>query len=208
MKNYLIGFAICFVLVGIISAFTFRNRIYAWTLGDVQALYTEATTLYKARQYEEAVPLFEQLAGIDTAAYCKFVLGDMYYRGLTGEIDYQKAITLFKEAAELNNTDAHNNLAVMYLSGHGVQADYSKAFRHFQYGAANGNPQAQVGLGTMYRHGWGTARNSSTAFDWYRKAAAHGNVDAMNNLGYMYASGFGKMMSAESALYWYKSSCI
>ena len=141
MKNYLIGFAICFVLVGIISAFTFRNRIYAWTLGDVQALYTEATTLYKARQYEEAVPLFEQLAGIDTAAYCKFVLGDMHYRGLTGEVDYQKAITLFKEAAELNNTDAHNNLAVMYLSGHGVQADYSKAFRHFQYGAANGNQQ-------------------------------------------------------------------
>ena len=170
MKNYLIGFAVCIVLAGIVSAFTFRNRIYAWTLGDVSALYDEAMALYKARQYEEALPLLEKLAGIDSAARCKFVLGDMYFRGLAGELDYEKALALFEESAELNNTDAHNNLGVMYLSGQGVQADYSKAFRYFQYGAANGNAQAQVGLGTMYRHGWGTARNSSTAFDWYRNA--------------------------------------
>ena len=172
-----------------IVAITFRNRIYAWTLGDIPALYEEAIGLYKSCQYKEALPIFEKLAKLDTAAYSKFILGDMYYRGLACEVDYQKALTSFQEAAELNNTDAHNNLGVMYLSGHGVQADYSKAFRHFQYGAANGNPQAQLGLGTMYRHGWGIARNSSTAFDWYRKAAAHGNVDAMNNLGYMYISG-------------------
>ena len=106
--------------------------------------------------------------------------------------------------AELNNTDAHNNLAIMYLYGHGVEVTYWKAFRHFRYSAANGNPKGQVGLGNMYRHGWGTLRNSSTAFDWYRKAAAHGDADAMNNLGYMYVSGFGKLMSAETALYWYE----
>lgn len=134
MKNYLTGIAVCMVLVGVVLAFTFRNRIYVWTLGDVPALYAEATALYKARQYEEAFPLLEQLAGIDTAAHCKFVLGDLHYRGLTGEVDYKKAFALFEEAAELNNTDAHNNLAVMYLSGHGVQPDYYKAFRHFQYG--------------------------------------------------------------------------
>lgn len=52
MKNYLTGIAVCMVLVGIVLAFTFRNRIYVWTLGDVPALYTKATALYKARQYE------------------------------------------------------------------------------------------------------------------------------------------------------------
>ncbi len=207
IQSYLLGLLTCVVIAGLIALFICRNRIYVWTLGDVPALYAKAVSHYKAREYQEALPLFEKLAGIDSAAYAKFLLGDMYYRGLgMNSADYKKALELFLESAEQNNTDAHNNLGVMYLSGHGVQADYSKAFRHFQYGAANGNAQAQVGLGTMYRHGWGTARNSSTAFDWYRKAAHRGNVDGMNNLGYMYASGFGRMMSAESALYWYQKA--
>lgn len=139
MKNYLIGFTICIVLAGIVSAFTFRNRIYAWTLGDVSALYDEAMALYKARQYEEALPLLEKLAGIDSAACCKFVLGDLYYRGLTGELDYEKALALFEESADLNNTDAHNNLGVMYLSGQGVQADLKQLEEHKEIAELDSN---------------------------------------------------------------------
>lgn len=203
----LLGIAICLLLAGVITAITNRNRIYAWTLGDVNALYAEAKSLYDTRKYKDARPLFQKLADIDSASYSQFLLGDMYYRGLgLDSADYAKAFMLFVKSANNNNTDAHNNLGVMYLYGHGVQADYYRAFRHFQYAAANGNSQAQVGLGTMYRHGWGTDRNSSKAFDWYRKAANLGNVDAMNNMGYMYASGFGRLMSAESALYWYQKA--
>ena len=42
MKNYLIGFAVCIVLAGIVSAFTFRNRIYAWTLAAPYWKYRKA----------------------------------------------------------------------------------------------------------------------------------------------------------------------
>ena len=93
--SYAIGICICAFVGVIILAITCRNRIYAWTLGDVPALYEEAIGLYKERRYEEALPLLEQLAGLDTAAYCKFVLGDLYFRGLAGELDYEKALALF-----------------------------------------------------------------------------------------------------------------
>ena len=92
---YLIGACICILICMIIVAITYRNRIYAWTLGDVPALYEKATSLYKSRQYQEALPLFEQLAELDTAAYCKFLLGDLHYRGLAGEVDYTVYISVY-----------------------------------------------------------------------------------------------------------------
>ena len=53
MKSHaiLLGIAICLLLAGVITAITNRNRIYAWTLGDVNALYAEAKSLYDTRKY-------------------------------------------------------------------------------------------------------------------------------------------------------------
>ena len=91
--TYLIGIGICALVVLMIVGITCRNRIYTWTLGDVPALYAKAFSHYKAREYQEALPLFEKLAGIDSAAYSKFLLGDMYYRGLgMDSVDYKKAL--------------------------------------------------------------------------------------------------------------------
>ena len=101
--SYLIGIGICALVVLVIVGITCRNRIYTWTLGDVPALYVEAVNHYKAKEYQEALPIFEKLAGIDSAAYAKFLLGDMYYRGLgMDSANYKKAFELFLESAEQN----------------------------------------------------------------------------------------------------------
>ena len=79
IQSYLLGLLACVAISGLIVLFICRNRIYTWTLGDVPTLYAKAVNHYKAREYQEALPLFEKLAGIDSAAYAKFLLGDMYY---------------------------------------------------------------------------------------------------------------------------------
>ena len=107
----LTGIAICLLLSSIITAITYRNRIYAWTLGDVNSLYAEAKSLYDTRKFNDARPLFQKLADIDSASYSQYLLGDMYYRGLgMDSADYTKAFMLFVKSANNNNTDAHNNL--------------------------------------------------------------------------------------------------
>ena len=42
-----------FLLLGIVGL-KYHNRIYAWTLGDVQSLYAQAESLYQQKEYEEA----------------------------------------------------------------------------------------------------------------------------------------------------------
>lgn len=42
-----------FLLLGIVGL-KFHNRIYTWTLGDVQSLYAQAESLYQQKEYEKA----------------------------------------------------------------------------------------------------------------------------------------------------------
>ena len=62
-----------FLLLGIVGL-KFHNRIYTWTLGDVQSLYAQAESLYQQKEYKEARKLYAKLAGIDSANRCQYVL--------------------------------------------------------------------------------------------------------------------------------------
>ena len=110
--SYLLGFGLTLLIAVFIAAFVSWNHIYVWFLGDVDTLYKEAIHHYKNRQYDKALPLLEKMARIDTASYCKLVLADMYYRGMGTHVDYERAFELYEESAELDNYDAHNNLAI------------------------------------------------------------------------------------------------
>lgn len=60
-----------------------------------------------------------------------FYLGVAYLNGINLEVDYDKAYSLIKSAAESNDdicADAIIQLIMMYESGNGVKRDYTKAF--------------------------------------------------------------------------------
>ena len=59
----------------------------------------------------------------------RYLTGDMYLKGLGGEIDYDKALKLFHQSAAGGNTYAENNIGFMYTYGLGVTKDYSQAFK-------------------------------------------------------------------------------
>lgn len=64
-------------------------------IGDCRQLWEEAQTHYVNRQYEKARELLEKIARIDTAHHAQYLTGDMYLKGLGGEIDYDKALKLW-----------------------------------------------------------------------------------------------------------------
>lgn len=157
-RSYCSGIGICLILIAVIGICALHDQIYMWSLGNISDRYRQGMNAYREHDYDEARNRFIPLAGIDSASYAQYLLGDMYYRGLGGRVDYEKAFALFEKSGEAGNMNACNNLAFMYAYGHGVSENLSKAKKHFQYAAQQGNPQAQLGLGTLYRFGsWGAA---------------------------------------------------
>ena len=145
-KKSVIAINLC-LIASIVTLF--GNKIYMLYIGDCHQLWEEAQTHYVNRQYEKARELLEKIARIDTAHHAQYLTGDMYLKGLGGEIDYDKALKLFHQSAAGGNTYAENNIGFMYTYGLGVTKDYSQAFKWLNSAATQVNPEAQIGMGSL-----------------------------------------------------------
>ena len=87
---------------------------------------------------------------------------------------YDKALGLFREAAELGDPVAMYFTGEMYDAGKGVNQDYERAVFWYTQAAEQGDPSAQCRLGKMYRDGEGVSKDSEQALYWYTKAAEQG----------------------------------
>jgi TPR repeat protein len=117
---------------------------------------------------------------------------------LQGKTD--RAIALYKEAANQGSVDAMNQLYDVYWNGKGVPMDHVTALEWRNKAGATGNPQAEYQLGNFYEtrrwegegaHMIFTAPNWPQAFHWYRLASEHNSADAKYHLGMLYIRGNG-----------------
>jgi TPR repeat protein len=102
-----------------------------------------ATNLYVKGKYEEALPLFRQLAEKNEPEAC-YYLARMYSKGLGGlPEDNVEAFGLYERAARYDYAEAQYQVAVMYEEGRGVLKDEKKAASWYEKAAANGHADAQ-----------------------------------------------------------------
>ena len=134
VENYFVAISIIIVLIAGITCIKYRNAIYVWYLGDVQSIYKQAEGYYRQNRMKEAAGLYSKLARIDSASNSQYILGDIYYQGKLGEVNYKKALKLFMKSTEGGNAKAQNNLGFMYTYGIGTEMDYSKAKKILEYG--------------------------------------------------------------------------
>jgi len=79
-----------------------------------------------------------------------YMLASFYCSGRQGlPMDRNKALELWKRAAELGSTHAHWDLGVTYYYGKGVNKDHRKGMYHFKLGAMGGNEEARHQLGKI-----------------------------------------------------------
>ncbi|EJK71692.1 hypothetical protein THAOC_06840, partial [Thalassiosira oceanica] len=77
-----------------------------------------------------------------------FVLGQKYFYGLLGfQIDMQKAVELWTEAAELGSINALYSLGNSYDLGEGIQQDMAKAVEFYTKAAMKGHVSCRFNLG-------------------------------------------------------------
>ena len=132
------------------------------------------------------------------------VLAGPYEDGKSAYVegDYEKALTLFKAAAEGGHAEAQLLLGFLHYNGEGVAQNYGTAFRWFRKAADQGDVRSQAQLGVMYENGQGVPQDFGAAASWYSKAADLGYGLAQNSLGLMYAIGQGVKQDYERAHMW------
>lgn len=118
---------------------------------------------------------------------------EIYNKAMTYYIseEYAKAIPLFEEAANMDDTDALNQLGYCYTFGVGVDKDEKKAAEFWKKAAIQGDSKAQCHLGYCYLNGTGVPQNTQKAFEYWLMAAEQNFSDAQYNVGYLYYIGEG-----------------
>ena len=131
-------------------------------------------------------------------------MADEYYEG--EEKDYNKAFSLYSDAASKGNLYALACLGICYCEGKGVKQNFEKGFSLIRLSANKNNPKGENAMGACYVKGYGVAKNDIEAAKWYRKAAIKGYARAQCNLGGCYIKGYGVVQSNEEAIAWFRKS--
>jgi TPR repeat protein len=111
-----------------------------------------------------------------------------------------------EKAAQAENFQAQNNLAVLYYLGKNREKDYKKAAYWFKKAAEKGFAVSQYNLGLMYQQGKGLSQDDNLSFDWFLKAAEQGYGIAPYQLSQCYAFGRGIKCSINDEYKWLKKA--
>ena len=98
-------------------------------------------------------------------------LAFMFYNGLGGERDYEKALELYERAAYQGNVLAQANVGLMYATGTGTELDRAKGYAWYSLAASRGNTMAAINRNELMTEMNWDELNSAQAIslDLYRR---------------------------------------
>jgi len=116
--------------------------------------------------------------------------------------EYKKAMKLYAQEAEQNNSKAQNALSYLYFNGLGTQKDVEKGRYWLTQAALQADSVAQYDMAMMYLGGYNFDQDYKQALFWLERSSDLGNRDAQYNLALMYYQGDGVDINVtKTALY-------
>ena len=110
-------------------------------------------------------------------------VGAAYDNGTFGQqVDLEKAVFWYRQAAEKGLAKAQFALAHSYATGNGLKQSYTEALPWMHQAALQGEVDAIYLLGVMHAEGLGTAIDVVQAKSWLEKAAVQEHLDAADYL--------------------------
>ena len=131
-------------------------------------------------------------------------MADEYYEGK--KTNYDKAFSLYSDAASKGSLYALACLGFCYCEGKGCAQNFAKGLALIRKSADKNNPKGQNIMGVCYERGYGVIQDYVEAVKWYQKSAKQGYKTAQCNLGLCYAKGNGVKQSYVEAVFWYRKS--
>jgi TPR repeat protein len=176
-----------------------KGCIYSFVISGNHELcpYCKADTL-SGTDEEEVEKLMKRVEKNDAGSIC--VLASYYLHGIGGlQQDAERAMELWKQAADLGHSQAHSYLGNEYHQ----QGDMKKARFHYEAAAMAGHEGARNNLAAME----GISGNTERAVKHYTIAASAGHHIAMQNLLVAFKEGSVNRCSMDSILTAYNNSC-
>lgn len=155
---------------------------------------------------EESFNLFQKAALYnypDALFQCGYILEN----GIGIETDIEQAITYYKKASSLGQSEAKYNLAVIYYNMKNVQSiersrELFESLPHSEF------PKSFYYLGKIASKGYCEEPNQELAFDYYSKGAELHEISSILKCAEMYYIGMGtKQNSNQSLLLFIQGSC-
>jgi TPR repeat protein len=134
------------------------------------------------------------------------LLGIAYMQGVKVARNDNKALELFRAAADRGNQIAEDNLGLLYFFGRGTAKSYAEAAKWFRRAGEDGSRDAYFNLALMYHYGYGVPADMDQAAKYYEVSAIEGDVQAQNTLGYLYQNGQGVAKDLPAAEKWYQKA--
>ena len=138
----------------------------------------------------------------DEAAVAREKAKQYFEKVKKGEGDFDTALRMFRQAAELGDAEAQFELADVFRADN----DPATAFDWDIKAAERGYPKAQYNVAVCYRDGIGTSPNPGKQFYWYQKAAENSIAEAKCGLAICYLHGTGTSQDFEKAIYWFQQA--
>jgi TPR repeat protein len=118
----------------------------------------------------------------------------------TGE--FEKAVPLLEQAAELGSAEAQSNLGYSYITGMGIETNAELAIKWFSKSADQGHNDALYFLMMIYGNGEGVEPDSEKAFYYALKCAENGDGTCMWNVANCYYDGTGVEKNIDKMVEW------
>ena len=175
----------------------------AFQKGDAKAAYVLAKRHFSRKEIAQALKWIEVSAGegYDVAQY---EYGSLLEQGVIVEQDFEKAVRLYRKAAEQNHVNACLNLGVCYINGTGVERNYAEQFRWLKKAIDLGSERAIYNLAICNLDGVGIDQDIAQGIGLMIEAANLGEREAQFSLGSYYEDGRYVDQDIQQAIHWYQ----
>ena len=116
--------------------------------------------------------------------------------------EFDKAVPILKQAAELGNAESQYNLGYCYQSGIGVEQNSEKAIEWYSKSAEQGWNDGLYAMMMAYGSGNGVQQDFNKAFSFALKCAENGDGTCMFNVINCYKEGMGTDKDIDKVLEW------
>jgi tetratricopeptide (TPR) repeat protein len=149
------------------------HKFMPGTLTEVEQENEQRKSLLKKYEemQQEAFRCFEKGHVLDPInPELLYWLADSYYHGDGVEPNEEKAVPLYRRAAEQGHSEAQHMLSDCYREGKGVAQDHAQAMKWLRKAAEQDNTGAQYDLALAYKYGQlGVQQDAAQAAIWFRK---------------------------------------
>lgn len=149
-----------------------QDSLYQEDVFNYCSMYEDYASLGKAKKkyLDICLKMLNTLVDEEENDDAMVLLASWYYYGVFVEQDFDKAMSLFEDAAEFGNTNAlvfKGKISYLGLIG---ATEEEEAFKLLVPAAISGNEEAIYILGDMYYNGDYVEQDDNICFDLYQKA--------------------------------------